>query len=245
MAATFVVEDGSGKVDANSYVSVAFADQYFLEHGSPLIWPGLTSPSISFAAADNSVNDAASRFLAIGFRAGMSVVLSGSTGGQNDGRAKVAVATAGKLVLAGISLAEEAAGETVSVLPDQEEALREGALFLDLEYGERLPGRPRRIEQARRFPRTGICVDSREVRHDEVPIGWKQANCEAARRYIEKGELLPSVEQPGAVKSVRKKFAVIETATTYSGGRADVPWLRKIDLLVAPYLQPSGLSLRG
>ena len=30
---SFIVEDGTGKVDANSYVSVAFAKNYFLERG--------------------------------------------------------------------------------------------------------------------------------------------------------------------------------------------------------------------
>lgn len=42
MAATFVVEDGSGKSDANSYCSVAFADQYFENHNNPSDWTGAT-----------------------------------------------------------------------------------------------------------------------------------------------------------------------------------------------------------
>ena len=40
MAATFVVEDGSGKSDANSYTTVAFADQYFENHNNPSDWTG-------------------------------------------------------------------------------------------------------------------------------------------------------------------------------------------------------------
>ena len=41
MPATFVVEDGSGKVDANSYASVAAADQYHLDFGQTT-WDALT-----------------------------------------------------------------------------------------------------------------------------------------------------------------------------------------------------------
>jgi len=42
MAATFVVEDGSGKSDANAYVSVADADQYNEDHNADTTWDGLS-----------------------------------------------------------------------------------------------------------------------------------------------------------------------------------------------------------
>ena len=38
MAATFVVEDGTSKSTANSYLSVAAADQYWEDHGAPAAW---------------------------------------------------------------------------------------------------------------------------------------------------------------------------------------------------------------
>jgi len=38
MPATFVVEDGTGKSDANSYVSIADADQYDLDHNADAVW---------------------------------------------------------------------------------------------------------------------------------------------------------------------------------------------------------------
>lgn len=41
MAATFVVEDGTGLSDANSYLSEAGADQYFDNHGAPTAWSSL------------------------------------------------------------------------------------------------------------------------------------------------------------------------------------------------------------
>lgn len=41
MATTFVVEDGTGLADANSYLSEADADQYFENHGNPTSWSSL------------------------------------------------------------------------------------------------------------------------------------------------------------------------------------------------------------
>jgi len=38
VAATFIVEDGSGKTDANSFVTVAEADQYVEDHGADATW---------------------------------------------------------------------------------------------------------------------------------------------------------------------------------------------------------------
>lgn len=42
MAATFIVEDGSGKADANSYITVADADAYVENHGTETAWIGAT-----------------------------------------------------------------------------------------------------------------------------------------------------------------------------------------------------------
>ncbi len=43
MAATFVVEDGTGLADANAYITVAEADQYHQNHGAPSDWTGMGS----------------------------------------------------------------------------------------------------------------------------------------------------------------------------------------------------------
>ena len=41
MVATFVVEDGTGLTTANSYTTVAFADQYHEDYGNPASWSAL------------------------------------------------------------------------------------------------------------------------------------------------------------------------------------------------------------
>ena len=38
MAATFIVEDGTGKSDANSYITEAAADQYVENHSGDAAW---------------------------------------------------------------------------------------------------------------------------------------------------------------------------------------------------------------
>ena len=38
-----VVEDGTGKSNADSYISVTDADTYFTNHGSPTAWTGLST----------------------------------------------------------------------------------------------------------------------------------------------------------------------------------------------------------
>jgi hypothetical protein len=43
MAATFIVEDGTGLVDANAYITVAFADQYHENFGAPTDWSSSTT----------------------------------------------------------------------------------------------------------------------------------------------------------------------------------------------------------
>jgi len=40
-----IVEDGTGKSDANTYVSLAEADAYFVDHGAPASWSGVASGS--------------------------------------------------------------------------------------------------------------------------------------------------------------------------------------------------------
>lgn len=42
MASTLVVEDGTGKTDADAYVSAADATAYHVKHGSPAAWTAAT-----------------------------------------------------------------------------------------------------------------------------------------------------------------------------------------------------------
>jgi hypothetical protein len=75
-----------------------------------------TASTLSAAASDNSLNDSAAQFLAEGFTAGKTIDIAGFTGAVgNNNFAVVLSAAAGKLVLAGITLADDAAGESVTI----------------------------------------------------------------------------------------------------------------------------------
>ncbi len=77
--------------------------------------------TISASAADNSINDSASGFVAAGIVAGMWITIAGFTGTPgNNGKAKVVSVVAGKVVIAnaaagGITLVNDAAGEAVTI----------------------------------------------------------------------------------------------------------------------------------
>jgi hypothetical protein len=75
-----------------------------------------TASTISAQASDNSLNDSAGQFLVEGFVAELGINIAGFTGaGGNNANAVIVSATANKLVLSGVTLADDAAGESVTV----------------------------------------------------------------------------------------------------------------------------------
>lgn len=46
MVATFVVEDGTGKANANAYATEAFVDGYHDNYGAPVAWTGLAAGAV-------------------------------------------------------------------------------------------------------------------------------------------------------------------------------------------------------
>lgn len=77
----------------------------------------ITAATISAAASDNSFNDSGAGFLAAGFAPGMGVESSGFTGsaGNNSDECVIVSVTAGKMVVSGVTLVDDAAGESVSI----------------------------------------------------------------------------------------------------------------------------------
>ena len=73
-----------------------------------------TATTISAASGDNSINDSANNFPL--FNAGATIYISGFTGtAGNNGTATVTSATVSKIVISGITLVTDAAGESVRV----------------------------------------------------------------------------------------------------------------------------------
>lgn len=83
------------------------------------VWPtavDITDTDLSIDDGDNSINTAGGDFTVDGFVAGQWVKISGFTGNAaNNGWARVQSVTTGKMVLAGITLVTESAGDSVRV----------------------------------------------------------------------------------------------------------------------------------
>lgn len=83
-----------------------------------VVTPRITAATISAAAGDNSLNDSGNGFLTAGFAANQWVKVSGFTGASTtaNGYFKIVTAAAGKLVVSGATLIDDAAGESVTIL---------------------------------------------------------------------------------------------------------------------------------
>lgn len=86
-----------------------------VEASQPSTTVTVTASTISSAASDNSLNDSGGGLLVAGFTAGKTVYLSGFTGGQSAGFGVVDSVTANKMILTGITLVDDSAGESVTI----------------------------------------------------------------------------------------------------------------------------------
>ena len=74
-----------------------------------------TQITFSCAVSDNSYNDSGSGFLTAGFAADQWIEVRGFTTPGNNGYAKIVSVVAGKMIVEGITLADEVAGDTVTI----------------------------------------------------------------------------------------------------------------------------------
>ena len=82
-----------------------------------VIDPKIVAITISAAAVDNSLNDSGNGFLIAGFAANQWIKISGFSGTATtaNGYAKIASVVAGKMILSGVTLIDDAAGESVTI----------------------------------------------------------------------------------------------------------------------------------
>jgi hypothetical protein len=100
--ASFAPVSGNTPTIASGEIQVEFIKSHY------------AAGTISAAAADNSINDSANLFPL--FEAGSTIYISGFTGtAGNNGTATVVSSTISKIVISGITLVNDAAGETVTV----------------------------------------------------------------------------------------------------------------------------------
>jgi hypothetical protein len=94
----------------------ALSGAELLELSRPSSTVTMTATTLSADGDDDSLNDSANGFISEGFAEGDSVRVQGFTDGANNPlSARIASLVAGKMVLAGVSLVDEAAGDTVTV----------------------------------------------------------------------------------------------------------------------------------
>lgn len=74
-----------------------------------------TETTFSMAVSDNSVNDSASGFVTAGYAANQWAKISGFTTTANNGYFKIVSVVAGKMVLSGGTVADEVAGDSVTI----------------------------------------------------------------------------------------------------------------------------------
>ena len=87
-----------------------------IELSRPSSTISMTATTLSAAATDDSINDSATAFIAEGFAVGDSVRITGFTDSPNNPfTARISALTAGKMSLDGVSLNDEAAGDTVMI----------------------------------------------------------------------------------------------------------------------------------
>jgi hypothetical protein len=117
----------------------------------------------------------------------------------------------------------------------KETHLRRGAQALDGLYGGRVDGYRLRATQALLFPRSGL-VDRDGNTVTGVPLEWKQAQVEAARRFAEGVELNEDMDRGGAIK--REKIGPIEFE--YFDGAPSLTESPQIEGLISRYLTTEG-----
>lgn len=94
----------------------ALAGVELLEVSKPSTTVTMTVTTLSAVASDDSINDSGNAFITEGFAVGDSVRVQGFTDSANNVfSARISALTAGKMTLDGISLVDEAAGDTVTI----------------------------------------------------------------------------------------------------------------------------------
>jgi len=129
---------------------------------------------------------------------------------------------------------------------EKEEALRLGTQYIDLKYGNRFVGVRGSRDQALDWPRSAVVdVNGYIYDSDEIPTCLKYAVVEAALRHLAGDDLLGVLNNPGTIKSERKKIGVMEKEVEYVGGKAPAKAYPKIRALLRPILDSVDTISRG
>lgn len=229
-----VVEDGTGKSNADAYDSVANVDTYLRDHGhigtaqngSPLVDGAL--------AANAAVLDLDGLTSGDTVLKGDRFTLADTPGEYKFTRAGVADSGGAITTLTfSPALPESVADDVaITILGATDAQVRRATQFLDTMFGPSLKGRKANSDQALELPRYGMTDGSGfSVDSDTIPDRWKDACAEATRiigtdRKFNVGAL---------IESVRAGTAAVKFGGQGQPTNAVVDFIRG---LVAIYLRP-------
>ncbi|MCP3980745.1 MAG: hypothetical protein GY716_15695 [bacterium] len=117
----------------------------------------------------------------------------------------------------------------------KEVALRKAARWLDTVFSLRWQGTKLNSTMALDWPRRGVISEGFTVPSDAVPQQVKDAQVEAAVRFLSR-ELEPDVAKPGRISKERKHLEGLQIEREYVGGASQVKSFTVAESILCPLL---------
>lgn len=270
----FVVEDGTGLEDANSYASVAAYRAYHILRGRNVSDGTYEVESATIAAGGTGYNIGDLLTASGGeFSDAAVFVVDAVVGGAVT---EVSVMSPGKYTTTPdnpVATTTDGAGSGCELTltftqPGQTDAQIQPLLvratdYIEKRFGSRYLGSRATDTQSLGFPRSGIYVDGVLLDDESVPTRLAQATIEYARRAELYDELAPDKPVPfdrldadgetvsggGLVTSRRERIGPISEGTDYADPSTVftslIPAYPAADMLISPLVRSSGRTIRA
>ncbi len=230
---SIVVEDGTGKSDAESFCTVAFATTYHTARGNSS-WNDVVelmtldvAPTGAGWAKDDTITGATS--------AKTCVIVERITTLTYYVKQRSGAFTLGEILSNGTATADQGAANPTFAATDavREQCLRKATEYMEQMYKVRWQGERVLSTQALSWPRYGVYVDGIYIDSDEVPVEVERACAELALKAMDE-TLAPDLEQ-GVTQETVGPISV-----TYDPYSPQAKRFRAIDLMLAPLLTGGG-----
>jgi hypothetical protein len=229
---SLICEDGSGKSDSESYISVADASTYHTDRGNSE-WNDI----VELMTLDVAPSGTWSKGNTItGVTSGMTcVIVQMITTKTYYVKSRTGAFTLGEVLTNGSATADQGVANPTFAVTDavREQCLRRATNYMTATYRDRWEGVRYTEDQALDWPRSGVVRDSWAVGYDEVPTEVARACAELALKAAS-ADLQPDLTQG----VVREKVGVIEVE--YDKFSPQATRYSFIDNMLAPFLKSRG-----
>lgn len=134
---------------------------------------------------------------------------------------------------------------------NKERYIAEATQSIDLLWGNRFVGVKFDVDQALKWPRLGgFDREGYELSSSVIPVAIKRATAELAFKHANIGgvttttgdttNIIPDKDGGGMISEETVKVGAVESTTKYEGGKRETKWYRKVEMILRPYLTPSG-----